>query len=79
MDAIADGTVSRKLYDYGAYHTPKFVYKRSEKRHTSVVMLFHRHTFGTPDLPGGTKKDQIYLVLEGLDQVDFETKDMIVP
>ena len=26
---------------------------------------------------GGTKKDQVYLVLEGLDQVDFGTKDMI--
>ena len=26
---------------------------------------------------GNTKKDQIYLVLEGLDQVDFGTKDMV--
>ena len=40
-------------------------------------MQFYRHSVGAKDLPMSEKKDQLYLVLEGLDRVDFGTKEML--
>jgi len=78
VNAFIEGRVTWKIYDYGSYYTPQFVYKRLDGQHTAVTMQFFRHTFGQDkDLPGNTKKDQIYLMLEGLDQVDFGNKNML--
>ena len=40
-------------------------------------MQFYRSYVGDRDLPSSEKKDQLYLVLEGLDTVDFGTKVML--
>lgn len=55
----------------------QYIYKRQDGRHTSVTMQFYRSYVGDRDLPSSEKKDQLYLVLEGLDTVDFGTKVML--
>ena len=77
INALVDGRVSWKIYDYGPFYTEQFMYNRVDGQQTSAMMQFYRHTFGEDrDLPGVTKKDQIYIVFEGLDQVNFGAKDM---
>merc|ERR1712233_20366 len=51
-----------------------FNFKRMDGRHSSYTAAFDRHTVGDKDLPGGVKKDQMYLTVEGLDTVDFGNK-----
>jgi len=77
VDAFMDGRVTWKMYDYESYYIPQYIYKRQDGRHTSVTMQFYRSYVGDRDLPSSEKKDQLYLVLEGLDTVDFGTKVML--
>lgn len=77
VNGFFDGRLSWKVYDYGPYYTSQYEYKRTDGRHTSAMLQFFRHTVGEDDLPGSAKKDQLYLILEGIDQIDFGTKDMI--
>merc|ERR1719219_55112 len=72
--ALEDGRVSLTMYDYGAYYEAIDSYVRVDGQHTAYMFAFDRFTVGTPDLPGSQKKDQIYLSIEGLDQVDFGAK-----
>lgn len=76
IDALNDGRVSWKIHDFDDYYTEQFRHKRKGGQQTSVILQFYRHTVGDVSL-GNHKKDQIYLSLEGLDDVDFGSKDMI--
>jgi len=72
--ALEDGRVFTRIYDYGAYYQPQSSHFRLDGQHTSFMMQFHRFEVGTNDLPNSVKKDQIYLMIEGLDTVDFGAK-----
>merc|ERR1712130_19632 len=74
LHALDDGRVSLKMYDWGAYYDNFDNFKRMDGRHSSYTAAFDRHTVGDKDLPGGVKKDQMYLTVEGLDTVDFGNK-----
>ena len=42
IDAMEDGRVTWRLYDYGAYYTPQYFYRRQNGRHTAGMIQFYR-------------------------------------
>jgi len=76
MLAFEDGRITWSLFDYEKQYEPMSQYYRLDGQQSSTMLQFNRRSIGEKDL-GNTKKDQFYLVLEGLDQVDFGAKDKV--
>ena len=75
-DALVDGRVTIAAYDYEPIYLNPHVYQRVDGRHTSTVFQFNRLLSSSNRDLGNFKKDQFYLTLEGLNNVDFGNNNM---
>jgi len=73
IEKLADGTVTFDMFDSEAEYTPQGVYMRDDAKHTSATIQWHR--FGTDGKLSNAKRDQMYVMFDGLDQVNFGNKD----
>ena len=62
-------------YDYEPIYDQSHIYQRVEGRHTSTLIQFNRVIPSSNRDLGNIKKDQFYLTVNGLDKVDFGTKN----
>ena len=76
LDALVDGRITWSIIDGGAYYTTQFGYKRVDGRHTSTTLQFYRHDHSEENDMGTVKKDQFYLVIQGIDKVQWDTYSM---
>lgn len=76
LDALIDDRVTWSLADKGTYYTTQFAYKRSDEQHSSTTLQFYRHIYSEENDLGSDAKDQVYLILNGIDKIDWETKTM---
>ena len=76
VDAFVDGRLSWSIVDYGPFYYAQYAYKRLDKNHSSATLQFHRFVHSQPKDLGSAKKDQFYLILNGIDQVNWGGKDM---
>jgi len=74
MDKFLDGTVNFDLYDYTGEYVPLYRYYRTDGGRSSMTLQFKRSEVADSTL-GNAKKDQFFLELSGLDQVDFGGED----
>ena len=76
VDAFVDGRLKWSIVDKGAYYTTQFAYKRTDGHHTSLTLQFYRHSHSEENDIGSDVKDQFYVVIDGIDKVDWEGKNM---
>lgn len=74
LDKLNSREVDFDLFDTAAEYVPQFDYMRSDGSTSSITIQWHRDAL-TGSM-GNAKKDQMYLMLSGLDKVDFGNKDM---
>lgn len=80
LNKIEDGTVKMTFNDYGAFYEEKSKFLRLDQQHTSMmVQISRKKVDGERDLPGlgNTKKDQVWIAMSGLAEVDFGNKEWI--
>merc|ERR1712176_1756417 len=79
LNKIEDGTVKMTYNDYGAFYEEKGKYLRMDQAQSNMmVQISRKKVAGEKDLPGtGTKKDQVWIAMSGISQVDFGTKGWI--
>jgi len=79
LNKIEDGTVKMTYNDYGAFYEEKGKYLRMDQAQSNMmVQISRKKVAGEKDLPGtGTKKDQVWIAMSGISQVDFGNKDWI--
>ena len=90
LQKFRDGTVNFDIFDYTAEYIPQYRYYRWERTiiddkilenvfrnegasTDSITLQYSRPEIASNTL-GNTKKDQLYLQITGLDQVDFGNK-----
>ena len=76
LDAFIDGRISWSLADKGTFYTTQFAYQRSDGIHSSTTLQFYRHSHSNENDLGSDNKDQVYLILNGIDTIDWAAKSM---
>jgi hypothetical protein len=75
VNASIDGRLALSLADYEADYEIMYQHKRINGKQTSSITQFYR-TKGTGGDLGNNKKDLVYLMIQGLDNIDFGDLDM---
>lgn len=77
LNKINDGTVQMSFNDFGAFYDFQHKYLRTDKEHSVLmIQIFRTKVEGERDLPGfGDRKDQVWIALSGLKNVDWGPKD----
>ena len=44
VSAFLDGRLSWKMFDFGNFYTPQYMYKRVDGQHSSMTLQFYRNT-----------------------------------
>jgi len=72
-----DGSLSYRIFDFYSKYQIKSTFVRLDKSQTlSTVQFSADDSPDNSDLGDNTKKDQFFLEISGLDEIDFGTKDM---
>lgn len=75
LERLYDGRITWNILDFEEFYEPQGAFYLADGSQTRTILQFLRHTHAEKDL-GNAKKDQMMIIMTGLDQVDFQTNDM---
>ena len=75
VNGLIDGRVALSLADYESDYEIMYQHKRINGKQTAAITQFYRTKGNGGDL-GNNKKDLVYLMIIGLDKIDFGSLDM---
>merc|ERR1711990_397881 len=77
LDLLQNNTITSTIVDMNDLYTVEHKFKKNAGKDTSLTVQFHRSDPGNRKELAFKNRDQFYLILNGMDKIEWGTKDPV--